>query len=81
MVRIATRLRDEIDNLGLLQREQVIDRIRARNPGATIEYLERFRDEALRLYLAHLGHAEEPRGSSWIRPGDTCGILYREPRE
>jgi len=68
-------------DLPRLHRDQLIDRIRSRNPGATLEFLNRFRDEALRLYLRHLACTDEPRGSVWVRPGDTVGILARESSE
>lgn len=65
-------------DLKRMHRDQLIDRIRTRNPGATLEFLSRFKDEALRLYLRHLACADEPRGSIWVRPGDTVGIVCRE---
>jgi hypothetical protein len=81
MVGFSTAHTDGSAELRLMHRDQLIDRIRTRNPGATLEFLNRFRDEALRLYLRHLACADEPRGSVWVRPGDTVGILGRESAE
>lgn len=64
-----------------LSREQMIEQIRAMNPGASHEYLERFQTPALSLYLEHLNVTQEPRGTVWNRPGDTPAILTRNPRE
>jgi len=64
-----------------LTREQVIDRIRALNPGASSDYLGRFETPALALYLDHLSLTSEPRGSIWRRPGDTAAITTRNPRD
>ncbi|MFG0258629.1 MAG: hypothetical protein ACF8GE_12065 [Phycisphaerales bacterium JB043] len=65
-----TRLRDE--------RGRVVDSIRARNRGARVEFLDGFSDTQLREYLRHLEHADEPRGSSWVRPAGVPGIVWRE---
>ncbi len=61
-------------------RGRVVESIRSRNRGAGIEFLDRFDDQQLEHYLMHLEHAEEPRGSSWIRPAGVPGIVCRESR-
>jgi len=64
-----------------LSREHLIDGIIAINPTATVTFLTRFPDAALRGYLDHLLSAQEPRGrtASWVRPGDSPAIVVREP--
>lgn len=64
-----------------LSREHLIDGIIAINPTATVAFLSRFADTALRGYLDHLLSAQEPRGRSaaWVRPGDSPAIVVREP--
>lgn len=66
-----------------LSREHLIDGIIAINPTATVAFLNRFPDAALRGYLDHLLSAQEPRGRSaaWVRPGDSPAIVVREPAE
>jgi len=64
-----------------LSREQMIDRIRALNPGATPDYLGHFETPALALYLDHLNVTSEPRGTIWRRPGDTPAIVTRNPQD
>ena len=54
------------------------DAIRARNRGARVDFLDDFSDSQLSEYLRHLEHAEEPRGSAWVRPHGTPGIVWRE---
>ena len=56
-------------------REQLVGQIIAMNPSATATFLERFAPEALTRYLDHLTAAATPRGSSWIRPGDTPAVV------
>lgn len=60
-----------------LSREMLVERIQAYNPGASAEYLLRFDQTPLTLYLEHLAATSVPRGrdARWIRPGDTAGIL------
>jgi len=81
MVGISAPHEEASAELRALRRDQMIDHIRRRNPGATPDFLGRFADDALRLYLRHLACADQPRGSVWTRPGDTVGILYREASE
>ncbi len=64
-----------------LSRDQVVDRILARNPGVGRAYLARFGDEDLRAYLEHLEIVDAPRRSAWIRRGDSPAIMTREPEE
>lgn len=67
----------------LLSRSQIIERILAHNPTASVEFLEDFSEQALRTYLDHLLSAQIPRGrmARWVRPGDTPGIVVAEPRD
>jgi hypothetical protein len=59
-----------------MTQEQLVDQIRAINPGARVEYLLGFRPAALDQYLRHLQCAAEPRGrgSRWVRGGDEPAI-------
>lgn len=69
---------------GPLTRSQVMERIISINPTATVQFLGRFADRALRGYLDHLSLVQEPRGRSsppWIRPADSPAILMRSPRD
>lgn len=61
----------------------VLEAIRAINPSADVEYLARFDESALRLYLAHLESSRLPRGrgARWERPGDTRAIRVCRPPE
>ncbi|MEM1329341.1 MAG: hypothetical protein AAGG07_02140 [Planctomycetota bacterium] len=64
-----------------MTREQVIGRLLAENPTATREFLERFDDQQLAQYLAHLAVRDEPRGPSarpWQRQGHSPAIVGRE---
>ncbi|MHC4975754.1 MAG: hypothetical protein ACYTF7_04000 [Planctomycetota bacterium] len=60
------------------ERGRVVESIRARNRGARVEFLDEFSSTQLSEYLRHLEHAEEPRGSSWVRPTGAPGIVWRE---
>jgi len=66
-----------------LTREQIVDRIQALNPTASVEYLTSFTANALGRYLDHLTAASEPRGreARWARPGDTRAILRFVPAD
>jgi len=67
-----------------LSREQVMERIMSINPTATVHFLGRFADRALRGYLDHLSMVQEPRGrccQPWVRPGDSPAIVVRIPDE
>jgi hypothetical protein len=57
---------------------QLIERILDLNPGATAQYLATFSRENLRDYFDHLHSSTGPRGSCWIRRGDSPGIVGRE---
>jgi hypothetical protein len=61
----------------------LIDAIRAINPTVDPEFLMRFDESALRLYLAHLESCRVPRGrgARWERPGDTRAIRLSRPPE
>jgi hypothetical protein len=62
-----------------LTREQLVTRIMELNSTATVEYLGRFGEEDLRLYLGHLQAAQVPRGpgARWQRPTGEPGIVSR----
>ncbi len=67
-----------------LSRSQVMERIIAINPTATVNFLARFADRALRGYLDHLSLLQEPRGRSsppWVRPADSPAIVVRVPND
>jgi len=63
------------------RRESLLAQIRVFNATATRDYLARFDDRALRLYLEHLQTTIEPRGASWMRPGDAPEVITAEPRD
>lgn len=58
---------------GSLSREQLVDRIIALNPSASVDFLAQFEDHALGDYLEHLNRASRPRGreATWVRPSRT----------
>lgn len=58
-------------------KDNLIEAIRTHNPTAPVRWLNRFDIPALRVYLDHLLSTLEPRGSSWVRPGDTTAIVHR----
>jgi hypothetical protein len=66
-----------------LTREQVVDRIISINPTATAQFLERFTESSLGMYLDHLIVASGPRGghSRWLRPGDSPAIMGRPSQD
>lgn len=66
-----------------LSREQLIDRIQTLNPTASAEYLARFSEADLDLYLDHLSAAFEPRGrlARWLRRGETRAIQCFVPAD
>jgi hypothetical protein len=66
-----------------LRREQLLGHIRTINPSASIAWLDGFEDRQLQDYLEHLQKTLEPRGrtSTWLRRGDTPGIVWRASRE
>jgi hypothetical protein len=65
----------------LSRREGLLAQIRTFNPTASRDYLARFDDESLRLYLDHLQMTIEPRTAAWSRPGDTPAVIFAEPRD
>lgn len=68
----------------IMTRSQVVERIISINPTASVEFLARFQDRALRGYLEHLHAVQEPRGRAtarWVRPADSPAIMSRSPRD
>jgi len=59
---------------GNFRRREVIDQIVRINTSATTDFLDRFADAALQVYLDHLTCTQQPRGrrAVWVRPGDTA---------
>ncbi len=55
----------------------LIDAIRTHNPTAPVDWLVTFTPGALRSYLDHLMSRFDPKGSAWVRPGDTPAITSR----
>lgn len=66
-----------------LTREQVLSQIVELNPGASADFLARFRDEALQEYLQRLNLRRDfARGPSpWIRHTSAPAIVFRDPAE
>lgn len=85
--RMASSHRRPVDDEGLMKPCAVppclLEAIRAINPTVELEYLLRFDESALRLYLAHLESSRQPRGrgARWERPGDTRAIRQCRPAE
>jgi len=61
---------------GPATRARLVEEIVRVNRSATRAFLDRFNDQALRIYLDHLQFASVPRGreARWVRPGDTRAI-------
>lgn len=55
----------------------VIDHIRKYNPTARVQWLLAFDLGSLQHYLDHLQVLIEPRGSTWLRTGETHAINTR----
>lgn len=69
---------------GPMTRSQVMERIISINPTATVQFLGRFADRALRGYLDHLSVLQAPRGRTsppWVRPADSPAIVTRSPED
>ena len=66
-------------HFGRLTREQVVDRIMSLNPTARPDFLRGFQRGSLFDYLARLDTAKSPRGSGWVRRGDSPAIVTRRP--
>ena len=66
-------------HLGRLTREQVVDRIMTLNPTAKPDFLRGFQRGSLSDYLARLDTARSPRGSGWVRRGNSPAIVTRRP--
>ena len=63
----------------MLSKQQLMDGITEMNPTADLGWLDGFDEPALRLYLDHLQVTIEPRGTSWLRTGETTAIVCRRP--
>lgn len=63
------------------RRRDMIDQIVRINASATADFLSRFADRALQVYLDHLTCTQQPRGrrAVWIRPGDTAAANTATP--
>ena len=63
-----------------MSKQQLIDSIREHNPSAGHEFLIRFDEVALNLYLNHLDHIRQPRGaaSMWVRGSETAAVVTRQ---
>lgn len=63
-------------------RAQLISSILEKNPSASLEFLGRFPEPALKDYLDHLELTAEPRGlgRGWIRRDGQPAIVTRVPR-
>lgn len=63
-------------------RAQLMSSILERNPSASLEFLARFPEPALKDYLEHLELIAEPRqrGRGWVRRGGTPAIVTRMVR-
>jgi len=63
-------------------RAQLMAGILERNPSASLEFLGRFSEPALKDYLEHLELISEPRqgGRGWVRRGGTPAIVTRVVR-
>jgi hypothetical protein len=59
---------------GNFRRRDMIEQIVRINTSATTDFLDRFADAALQVYLDHLTCTPQPRGrrAIWVRPGDTA---------
>ncbi len=79
----ALTLEQELAVEAALSREQLIDRIQSLNPTASADYLAKFAEEDLSLYLDHLTALCEPRGrmARWLRRGETSAIQCFVPAE
>jgi hypothetical protein len=66
---------------GMLSKFKLIELIQQINRSAGADWLSRFDESALVLYLDHLQRTLEPRGghSAWIRRGDTPAIVTKRP--
>ena len=65
----------------MAEKNTLIGHIQSINQTARAEWLSLFRPEALRLYLDHLQHTQEPRGSGpgWVRRAETPAAVTRRP--
>ena len=62
-----------------MSKQQMIEKIRERNQSASLEFLVKFDEEALRTYLRRLTHVQGQRGrtSVWVRRGITPASVTR----
>ena len=63
----------------MISKAQIIDAIQQLNRSARRDWLDMFARPALRRYLDHLELTLEPRGSVWVRPGETPAVVTRNP--
>ncbi len=63
----------------MISKSQIIDAIQQLNRSARRDWLDTFALPALRRYLDHLEVTLEPRGSVWVRPGETRAVITRTP--
>ncbi|MCA9290836.1 MAG: hypothetical protein KDA25_06895 [Phycisphaerales bacterium] len=63
----------------MLNKTDLITGIQKFNRSARTDWLERFDASALGQYLDHLRLTIQPRGSRWVRLGDTAAIVTRRP--
>jgi hypothetical protein len=63
----------------LAAKKKLVDEIVELNPSATPAWLGGFDEPALRRYLEHLDHAQQPRGrkSYWFRDAETHAVVTR----
>jgi hypothetical protein len=63
------------------RRRDMIEQIVRINATATADFLNRFADAALQVYLDHLTCTQQPRGrrAVWVRPGDTAAANTATP--
>lgn len=77
---VAAQVLDTIEGSGRLSRGQVLTRILEIMPSASLDYLNRFSDRALREYLDHVDTATDPkrRHVGWQRRTHAPAVAMRE---
>lgn len=77
---VAAQVLDTIEGSGRLSRGQVLTRILEMMPSASLDYLNRFSDRALRDYLDHVDTATDPkrRHVGWQRRTHAPAVAMRE---
>lgn len=73
---------DEASTAPAVERQRTIEQIIHINPTAAVDFLQQFKDRALRGYLDHLHATQRPRGrhSAWLRTAETSAAMERLPR-